>query len=197
MAAARESDELVPVRPYLIATLLLMASGLVFSPKANCQGAPAGPIVPQPGIRPEQAPPSAQNSKNAIRVQANEVVAPVVVTGKNGQMLLDLTKKDFHVYDDGKEVSIDHFDVGGEPLSIVLLVEVSQRIKPLLPGIRKSGVIFAQPVMGQTAEGAVLEYDDSVRTLVKFTTRSEEHTSELQSRRDVVCRLLLENKKNK
>src|SRR5438874_5802608 len=28
-------------------------------------------------------------------------------------------------------------------------------------------------------------------------SRSEEHTSELQSRRDLVCRLLLENKKNK
>src|SRR5438874_3965616 len=27
--------------------------------------------------------------------------------------------------------------------------------------------------------------------------RSEEHTSELQSRRDIVCRLLLEKKKNK
>src|SRR5690349_23947013 len=30
-----------------------------------------------------------------------------------------------------------------------------------------------------------------------FTGRSEEHTSELQSRRDLVCRLLLEKKKNK
>src|SRR5690349_21905027 len=29
------------------------------------------------------------------------------------------------------------------------------------------------------------------------TTRSEEHTSELQSRRDLVCRLLLEKKKEK
>src|SRR5438874_6807207 len=28
-----------------------------------------------------------------------------------------------------------------------------------------------------------------------FVTRSEEHTSELQSRRDLVCRLLLEKKK--
>src|SRR5438874_9479614 len=28
-------------------------------------------------------------------------------------------------------------------------------------------------------------------------TRSEEHTSELQSRRDLVCRLLLEKKKNR
>src|SRR5690349_22481743 len=33
-----------------------------------------------------------------------------------------------------------------------------------------------------------------VRPLV---VRSEEHTSELQSRRDLVCRLLLEKKKNK
>src|SRR6266496_84165 len=32
---------------------------------------------------------------------------------------------------------------------------------------------------------------------VFLTVRSEEHTSELQSRRDVVCRLLLEKKKKK
>src|SRR5690349_24064309 len=32
---------------------------------------------------------------------------------------------------------------------------------------------------------------------VGTTNRSEEHTSELQSRRDLVCRLLLEKKKNK
>src|SRR5690349_23713499 len=32
---------------------------------------------------------------------------------------------------------------------------------------------------------------------MRFSARSEEHTSELQSRRDLVCRLLLEKKKNK
>src|SRR5690349_23152592 len=31
----------------------------------------------------------------------------------------------------------------------------------------------------------------------RFMSRSEEHTSELQSRRDLVCRLLLEKKKKK
>src|SRR5690349_22891596 len=31
----------------------------------------------------------------------------------------------------------------------------------------------------------------------RSTSRSEEHTSELQSRRDLVCRLLLEKKKRK
>src|SRR5690349_23661786 len=45
-----------------------------------------------------------------------------------------------------------------------------------------------------------LTVDDAVREAeraAKLTIRSEEHTSELQSRRDLVCRLLLEKKKKK
>src|SRR5206468_5645012 len=38
---------------------------------------------------------------------------------------------------------------------------------------------------------------ENVEQLNAFTARSEEHTSELQSRSDLVCRLLLEKKKNK
>src|SRR5690349_23179661 len=37
--------------------------------------------------------------------------------------------------------------------------------------------------------------DDVARRCVPRCDRSEEHTSELQSRRDLVCRLLLEKKK--
>src|SRR6266496_2223190 len=37
----------------------------------------------------------------------------------------------------------------------------------------------------------------AVRTSTRRPTRSEEHTSELQSRRDLVCRLLLEKKKKR
>src|SRR5438105_6843691 len=46
----------------------------------------------------------------------------------------------------------------------------------------------------QHADGrAVADFRDRLRSRL----RSEEHTSELQSRVDVVCRLLLEKKKNK
>src|SRR5690349_8249205 len=37
---------------------------------------------------------------------------------------------------------------------------------------------------------------DVIDTALMLELRSEEHTSELQSRRDLVCRLLLEKKKN-
>src|SRR5690349_23488134 len=40
------------------------------------------------------------------------------------------------------------------------------------------------------------EREFSLPEVLDAGTRSEEHTSELQSRRDLVCRLLLEKKKN-
>src|SRR5438874_13684489 len=44
------------------------------------------------------------------------------------------------------------------------------------------------------ADGPLLS-DRGEASVVRCASRSEEHTSELQSRRDLVCRLLLEKKK--
>src|SRR5690606_26582991 len=42
---------------------------------------------------------------------------------------------------------------------------------------------------------ALLDHDAAVDILAHLVVRSEEHTSELQSRENLVCRLLLEKKK--
>ena len=139
---------------------------LVATPLAFGQGAPAGPLHAQPGAQPEQPP----AETNPIRVQANEVIAPVIVTDRSGEMILSLRQTDFHIFEDGVEQPIAHFGVGGEQLSIALLVETSSRIAPYLAAIRKAGVVFAQPVLGLSAEATVLAYDQSVHTLAKFTT---------------------------
>lgn len=142
---------------------------LSFTARVGAQGAPPGPLPPEPDAQIEQSP----ASQKTIRRQVNEVIAPVIVTDKSGQMLLSLTQSDFHVFDDGVEQPIEHFGLGGEPLSIVLVVEDSRRIEPMLPAIRKSGSVFAQPVVGQIAEAAVIAYDDSVNTLVNFTSDAD------------------------
>src|SRR5437868_10054109 len=61
----------------------------------------------------------------------------------------------------------------------------------------------ALPIFGAGAVGAAVAgeageegLDIGVGTEVAIESRSEEHTSELQSRFDLVCRLLLEKKKN-
>ena len=52
-----------------------------------------------------------------------------------------------------------------------------------------------QIVMGRNMEMVIIDENDVERASYKLTYRSEEHTSELQSRRNLVCRLLLEKKK--
>src|SRR5439155_26187881 len=58
--------------------------------------------------------------------------------------------------------------------------------------------LFRSPRWGKVAEGtATTDWDDEeVARKISIQTRSEEHTSELQSRGHLVCRLLLEKKKN-
>src|SRR5204863_9810023 len=51
--------------------------------------------------------------------------------------------------------------------------------------------------LDELADGEPLVITREVVLPVQFVLRSEEHTSELQSRRDLVCRLLLEKKKKK
>src|SRR5216683_4019142 len=51
--------------------------------------------------------------------------------------------------------------------------------------------------LGRIRDDRVLRARAMVRRLADLGVRSEEHTSELQSRSDLVCRLLLEKKKKK
>src|SRR5690349_24182333 len=56
-----------------------------------------------------------------------------------------------------------------------------------LPSGRRADLV----ALGGDSEIIIVEIKSSV---ADFRARSEEHTSELQSRRDLVCRLLLEKK---
>jgi len=85
-------------------------------------------------------------------------------------MVNDLDAKDFRITDKGVEQKISHFDLGGDPLSLVILIETSSRIDPLLPGMRKTGILFTQTVMGPEGEAAVVGFNDAVDKLQDFTS---------------------------
>jgi VWFA-related protein len=63
--------------------------------------------------------------------------------------------------------------MGGDPLSLVVLVETSSRIDPILPQIRKSGIVITQTVMGATGEAAIIGFNDSVDKLQEFTANAD------------------------
>src|SRR5438874_3163229 len=68
--------------------------------------------------------------------------------------------------------------------------QVTLSITVRLLTLRRSAVNPEPPQVGQVSGTSVW----MVRSPPRAASRSEEHTSELQSRRDLVCRLLLEKK---
>jgi VWFA-related protein len=129
--------------------------------------APEGPMAPRPGQPVQQVPPNAQAK---LKVQVALVNMPVTVRNAKGDMVNDLDAKDFRITDNGVEQKISHFDLGGDPLSLVILIETSSRIEPLMPGMRKTGILFTQTVMGPEGEAAVVGFNDAVDKLQDFTS---------------------------
>lgn len=150
-----------------ILTAILAALALVATSVALAQG-PAGPIPPKPGQAVQKAPQGAQ--QQSIRVRVNLVNTPVVVRDARGELVLDLEENNFRVFDNGVQQKLEGFDMGGGPLSVVIVMETSSRIQPLLPALRRTGVLFTETVMGENGDAAVIGYDDQVNHLQDFTS---------------------------
>src|SRR5690348_3104581 len=110
---------------------LLLLSFLAGGVAAGAQ-APEGPIAPKPGETVQKAPPDAQAK---MKFGVALVNMPVTVRDRKGGMVHDLEAKDFQITDNGAEQKIAHFNLGGDPVSVVVLIETSSRIESLLPEI--------------------------------------------------------------
>lgn len=148
-----------------------LVGALVSASPAAAQSA-SGPIPPQSGQTPQGAPPQQQGRgpDQSIRVRVNLVNAPVVVRDAKGELVLDLEQNNFRIFDNGVQQKIDGFDVGGAPLSVVIVMETSSRIQALLPAVRRTGILFTETVIGENGDAAVVGYDDEVRHLQDFTS---------------------------
>jgi VWFA-related protein len=146
-------------------TKMLAAAAVCAIPVVLHAQAPAGPMTPAAGGK-------AQQPSN-IKVRSVLVNTPVTVRNEKGEMVHRLEESDFRVTDNGKPQKITHFNLGGDPISLVVVVETSTRIAPLLPKVRKTGILISQTVTGPTGEGAVVGFDDKVKTLLDFTNSSD------------------------
>ena len=120
-----------------------------------------------------QAQDSSQPSGAKIKIQTILVNEPVTVRDSNGEMVHNLELKDFRITDNGVEQTITHFELGGDAISLVVLVETSSRIDALLPDLRRCGILLSEGVMGPNAEAAVVGFNDSVDELHDFTSSAD------------------------
>jgi len=126
--------------------------------------------VPSDSITHRTGTPVQQAPEMKIRTNVLLVNTPVTVANAKGELVSDLDARDFKITDNGVPQKIEYFDLGNIPLSLVILIETSSRIEPLLSEMRKTGIVFAGTVMGPDDEAAVVGFNASVDNLTDFTT---------------------------
>jgi VWFA-related protein len=110
-----------------------------------------------------------EEQEHTIKARVNEVIVPVTVLNSNGDMIFDLKKEDFHVFDNGLEQTVKQFDLGGDSLAVALVMERSSHIQMMAPAIRKMGSVFTETVMALEGRAAVITYGSTVDVPQPFT----------------------------
>jgi VWFA-related protein len=163
---------------------------LIFTTFAAAQILPPGqlpPKPPQPGeLGPERAKPqpspeslpsntqrtpdsTAGSDSSTIGVKVRYVLVPTTVVDKdNGNYINGLTAADFRLLDNGKPQKIES-DVTQQPLSVVLVVQANSEVEPMIPKIRRTGLLIQGLVTGQDGDLAVLAFDHRMQLIQDFT----------------------------
>lgn len=147
-------------------SLLFSLFALASSVSPTLAQTPDGPMVPRPDVPIQQAPKRAQTTIKSNVVLVN---APVTVRDSKDQIVTSLAAADFRLTDHGVPQTISHFDVGTDPLSLVVLIETSSRVAPLLPAVQKSGILITETILGQNGEAAIVGFNDTIDKLLPFS----------------------------
>ena len=130
------------------------------------QSTPSGP---QSNVPPPQA--SNVPSARVLRSRAELVPVPVTVKNSRGELVPDLTKDDFRVFEDGKEQNIVLFSTDAFPLSVVVVLDNDLTLKTR-DQVQKSLDSIAGG-LGPADEAAVVLYDQFPQPAIDFTSDND------------------------
>jgi VWFA-related protein len=183
MESRRLNASLKLMRRVELPGLLLICGAL-----AMAQFLPPGQVPPKPpqpgelgpgpekGQSPNSQPngqrppdPAASSDIPTIGVKVRYVLVPTTVVDKdNGDYINGLTASDFRLLDNDKPQRIES-DITQQPLSLVLVVQANSEVEPMLPKIRRMGVLLHGLVTGEGGDIAVLAFDHRMRLIQDFT----------------------------
>jgi VWFA-related protein len=148
--------------------------------QAPAQQAPAQqPASPRP--RQPQTPPPQESTVPGARVlRSRTELVPVPVTVKNnrGELVGDLTRDDFRVFEDGKEQSIVLFSTDAFPLSVAIVLDNDLTLK-VRDQVQKSLSSIAGG-LGPADEAALILYDQFPAQAIDFTADNDLMITKLQ-----------------
>jgi VWFA-related protein len=109
----------------------------------------------------------------ADKVDVDAVQVTVTVTDEHGKFVGGLPRTAFHLFEDGKPQTLGYFASEDVPLELIVAVDISGSMTPIMPRLKRSVKNFlgAVPAANQVT---LLGFNDTVFTLTRKTTDQAE-----------------------
>ena len=107
----------------------------------------------------------------AFKVDATYVKVPVTVVDTRGKVLVDLTREEFQLFDEGKARPIENFVLDPTPIHVALLLDVSGSVREELKEIRRTALRFAES-FDQEDRLALITFSDRMEILQDWTNNT-------------------------
>lgn len=121
--------------------------------------------------KPKPQPPSSptEDKEETLRIDSTLVTIPVSVIDLEGKYLLNLTPKDFRLYENDSQQEITNFATIEVPISLVLMIDTSRSTKFKIEDIQHAALTFVEQLR-PTDRVMVVSFDDKVRVQCEFTS---------------------------
>jgi Ca-activated chloride channel family protein len=116
--------------------------------------------------------PAASPEEDVISIESTLVNIPVSIYDKNGLYISGLRKEQFKIFEDGKEQEIAYFGNADKPITVALLIDVSNSTEYKIEDIRQAATAFVNELMPEDSV-MVVAFDDSLHILTEPTTDRE------------------------
>ena len=130
---------------------------------------------PQSGA---QGDPQLNDAQARITVNSRLVVLPVTVKGRDGEMIPDLERGDFRIFEDNVEQNIDVFTAEAFPLSLVILIDNDLKDKDAEKVQASLQAILGG--MSEYDEAFVCRFDQFFHPGKGFTSNQDQLSTELK-----------------
>jgi VWFA-related protein len=105
---------------------------------------------------------------DVISVSTTEVLLPVTVRDRSGQLVTNLSRKDFRVFENGVEQTLSELSLRQVPVDVVLMIDASSSAGKNLDDFRLAAEGFAAHLDADDRV-SVIQFDDRVLLLQDWT----------------------------
>ncbi len=109
------------------------------------------------------------NPGDVIKVETTEVMLPVTVRDPSGNLVADLTRNDFRVFEDNQAQPLQDLALRQVPVDAVLMVDASSSAARNLEDFRRAAEGFAER-LGPDDRISLMTFDDTVKLLQDWTS---------------------------